>query len=92
MGLSDFFKKGEEKPVAKPAAPTPPNQTSTPINKEPVAPQQEIYEVKQGDSLSKLALQYYGDMKQWPKIFEANKNQISDPNKIKVGLKLIIPK
>ena len=89
MGLSDFFKKGEEKPVAKPTpAPTP----AAKVEKEPVAPQQEIYEVKKGDSLSKIALQYYGDMKQWPKIFEANKNQISDPNKIKIGLKLIIPK
>ncbi|HEX8547903.1 MAG TPA: LysM peptidoglycan-binding domain-containing protein [Cytophagaceae bacterium] len=90
MGLSDFFKKGEEKPVAKPATPTP---TPAPqVSNAPISPQQEIYEVKKGDSLSKVALQYYGDMKQWPKIFEANKNQISDPNKIKVGLKLIIPK
>lgn len=50
-----------------------------------------MYEVKQGDSLSKIALTFYGDSAQWPKIFEANKDQVKDPDLIYPGQKLRIP-
>jgi nucleoid-associated protein YgaU len=49
------------------------------------------YEVKSGDSLSKIAKQFYGDAGQYPKIFEANRDQLSDPDKIQPGQKLKIP-
>ena len=49
------------------------------------------YTVKSGDSLSKIAKQYYGDAGQWRKIFEANRGSISDPDKIQVGQELTIP-
>jgi|GEM_PF-156832 len=47
------------------------------------------YEVKSGDSLSKIAQNYQGVS--WQDIFEANKDQISDPDKIFPGQKLRIP-
>jgi len=47
--------------------------------------------VKPGDTLSKIAEQYYGDKSLYPQIFEANKDVLDDPNKIKVGQKLRIP-
>lgn len=47
------------------------------------------YEVKSGDSLSKIAQHYQGVS--WQDIFDANKDQISDPNKIFPGQKLRIP-
>jgi nucleoid-associated protein YgaU len=50
-----------------------------------------IYVVQKGDSLSKIAKEMYNDVKQWKKIFEANKTQIKNPDMIKVGQKLIIP-
>ena len=50
-----------------------------------------IYEVKSGDSLSKIAKAEYGDANAWPKIFEANKDILKDPNKIYPGQKLKIP-
>ena len=50
-----------------------------------------IYEVKSGDSLSKIAKHEYGDANAWPKIFEANKDILKDPNKIFPGQKLKIP-
>ena len=50
-----------------------------------------IYEVKSGDSLSKIAKKEYGDANAWKKIFEANKDLIKDPNKIFPGQKLKIP-
>lgn len=49
------------------------------------------YVVKAGDSLSKIAQQVYGDAKRWPEIYEANKNQIKDPNVIHPGQELRIP-
>lgn len=51
--------------------------------------QQEMYEIKSGDSLSKIA-QKYPNMT-WQKIQEANKDMITDPNKIYPGQKIIIP-
>jgi len=50
-----------------------------------------IYEVVSGDSLSKIAKKFYGDPMKYPKIFDANKDQLSDPDKIKPGQKLKIP-
>jgi len=50
-----------------------------------------LHEVKSGDTLSKIAKQFYGDAAKYPKIFEANRDQLSDPNLIKVGQKLKIP-
>lgn len=50
-----------------------------------------IYVVKSGDSLSKIAKREYGDAQQWPKIFEANKDILKDPDKIYPGQKLRIP-
>jgi nucleoid-associated protein YgaU len=50
-----------------------------------------IHEVVSGDTLSKIAKAVYGDASKYPKIFEANRDQLSDPDKIKVGQKLKIP-
>ncbi|MCW5576651.1 MAG: LysM peptidoglycan-binding domain-containing protein [Burkholderiales bacterium] len=50
-----------------------------------------IYEVVSGDSLSKIAKKEYGNANAWPKIFEANKDILKDPNKIYPGQKLKIP-
>jgi nucleoid-associated protein YgaU len=49
------------------------------------------HDVKSGDTLSKLAQNYYGDASLYPKIFEANKDTPKDPNMIRVGQKLRIP-
>jgi nucleoid-associated protein YgaU len=50
---------------------------------------EQIYEVKSGDSLSKIAKNYPGLT--WQKIYEANKDQIKDPDLIQPGQKLKIP-
>jgi len=49
-----------------------------------------IYKVIAGDTLSKIAKRYYGDANQYPRIFEANRDQLSDPDKIRVGQELKI--
>ena len=49
------------------------------------------YTVKPGDSLSKIAKQFYGDSDDYLRIFEANKDKLNDPNKIQIGQELVIP-
>jgi nucleoid-associated protein YgaU len=49
------------------------------------------YTVKAGDTLSKIAKAHYGDANQYSKIFEANLNQLKDPDKIFPGQVLVIP-
>ena len=51
----------------------------------------QTYEVKPGDTLSKISRQHYGDANEYMRIFYANRDQISDPNKIRAGQKLVIP-
>lgn len=55
------------------------------------APQATFYEVKSGDSLSKIAKAQYGDAMKYPVIFEANKPMLKDPDKIYPGQVLRIP-
>jgi len=51
----------------------------------------ETYEVKGGDTLSKISKQFYGDPNEYMRIFYANRDQLRDPDKIQVGQKLTIP-
>lgn len=51
-----------------------------------------FYEVKSGDSLSKIAKAHYGDAMKYNSIFEANKPMLTDPDKIYPGQVLRIPK
>ncbi|MCK0162028.1 LysM peptidoglycan-binding domain-containing protein [Allomuricauda sp. F6463D] len=47
--------------------------------------------VKSGESLSKIAKQYYGDPMKYTKIFDANTNILKDPNVIHPDQVLVIP-
>lgn len=49
------------------------------------------YTVKSGDTLSRIAKEHLGDANAYMKIFEANRDQLSDPDKIKPGQVLKIP-
>ncbi len=55
------------------------------------APAAQLYEVKSGDSLSKIANNIYGDPMKYKLIFEANQPMLKDPNMIFPGQKLRIP-
>jgi len=51
----------------------------------------QVYTVESGDSLSKIAKRFYGDANQYQKIFQANSDQLSDPDKIQVGQQIKLP-
>jgi nucleoid-associated protein YgaU len=57
----------------------------------PAASAGRTYTVKSGDTLSAIAKQHLGDANAYMKIFEANRDQLSDPNLIKPGQVLKIP-
>jgi nucleoid-associated protein YgaU len=57
----------------------------------PPVPEIKTYTVQPGDTLSKISKQFYGDANAYMKIFEANKDKLTDPNKIRVGQELKIP-
>ena len=54
-------------------------------------PKVEYYVIESGDTLGKIAKRYYGDAMQYPRLFEANREVIEDPDKIYVGQKIRIP-
>jgi nucleoid-associated protein YgaU len=49
------------------------------------------YTVVKGDSLSKIAKRLWGDASLWPRIYDANRTTISDPDLIHPGQVLNIP-
>jgi LysM repeat protein len=51
----------------------------------------QTYTVKSGDTLSKISQQFYGSANEYMRIFYANRDKLSDPDKIQVGQQLIIP-
>jgi LysM repeat protein len=76
------FMEEAEEPTPPPPEPLPP----------PPPPTKEvIYTVQPGDTLGKIARQYYGDGRRWPKIYEANRDILTSPSLIRPGQRLRIP-
>jgi nucleoid-associated protein YgaU len=55
-------------------------QVEEEIEVENPEPEADLYTVKSGDSLSKIAKQHYGDASKYPVIFEANRPMLQDPD------------
>ncbi|RPE80084.1 LysM peptidoglycan-binding domain-containing protein [Vulcaniibacterium tengchongense] len=52
---------------------------------------EQTYTVAQGDTLSHIAQRFYGKASRWKAIFEANRDQLDDPDRIRPGQVLKIP-
>ena len=50
-----------------------------------------VHKVEKGDTLSAISKKYYGNANKYMKIFEANRDVLTDPDKIKPGQQLTIP-
>ncbi len=61
------------------------------VKEEEKVKEPQVYVVQPGDSLSKIAKEVYGKAGRWKEIYEANKDQIKDPNLIRPGQELRIP-
>lgn len=63
------------------------------VNKTSAGPNQDVYTVQSGDSLSKIAKKHYGNANDWTKIYQANKSEIGDnPDLIRPGQRFVIPR
>lgn len=52
---------------------------------------EQTYIVEAGDTLSKISKQFYGEANLYMNIFEANRDKLTDPNRIQPGMELSIP-
>lgn len=74
-----------EESAASTAAPDEPETTLIP------ATGVQTHVVKKGETFFKLSRKYYGTDRRWREIWEANQNRVPNPDKLPVGIKLIIP-
>jgi hypothetical protein len=58
---------------------------------EATSPRDAMHQVMPGDDLHLIAGYYYGDARQWERIWRANRDQIKNPNVIERGALLRIP-
>ncbi len=79
---ADFSKVQSGSSTSAPEFKTPPAATPQPAR---------TYTVQSGDSLSAIAKREYGDASAWRRIFEANRDQIDNPDLIHPGQQLKIP-
>jgi LysM repeat protein len=50
-----------------------------------------VYEVRDADTLSRIAAKVYGDASAWQRIFDANRDLLDGPDDLSLGMRLIIP-
>ena len=61
------------------------------VRGEGLAPEGTSYTVQKGDTLSHIAKAHYGRASKWKAIFDANRDQLDDPDRIQPGQVLQIP-
>lgn len=57
----------------------------------PAAGNKVVYEVREEDTLSRIAAKVYGDASAWQRIFDANRDVLDGPDDLALGMRLIIP-
>lgn len=94
MGLFDFFKK-KPKPDDKQEKPFEGSWDSETLEHDEAQAKQVTEEqhhvVQEGESLSRIAEKYYGSTERWQLVYDANRDQIDDPDFIQPGQRLYIP-
>ncbi|CAA9891594.1 conserved hypothetical protein [Candidatus Methylobacter favarea] len=88
----DYFgDKDDEKQAAKPEPSIPAAGAAAASAGAPETPAGRTYTVVSGDTLSRIAKQFYHDANQWPRIFDANRDLLNNPDRISPGQHLRIP-
>ena len=81
-----------EKPVADAEKPVAGAEKVAVGNMPPEPTASTVYVVKSGDTLGKIAQQHYGSARHSGVIFKANADILKNPNQLRPGMKLIVPK
>jgi nucleoid-associated protein YgaU len=100
----DDLEASQSEPVNEPVyiQPQPVNEPTPSVASEDIEPAEKVYLerkyetqkfyiVRKGDTLSRISRIYYGSPNKWYKIYEANRDQLNDPDMLKPGMKLRIP-
>jgi len=91
---------GEEKTILVSKPPLTSQAKATPVSTKAAQPSSptpakaakgDEYTIKAGDTLAKLAEQYYGSAGKWERMYEANRESIKNPNYVFIGQKITIP-
>jgi nucleoid-associated protein YgaU len=65
---------------------------SKPVRSNPAIPANAtVHLIQDGETLSDIASDYLGSAHKWMQIWEANKTRIPNPNRLKVGVSIVIP-
>ena len=72
-------------------------QDLSPPQNTPVETRQKIktnllHIVRSGETLSEIAQDYLGSSRHWRRLLEANRQVLTDPNKIRPGMKIVVPR
>jgi len=84
-------------PSTTPAMASPAYTEEAPILQEEVASVETVsevgqkYTVQKNDTLQKISMKYFGTTKNWYKIYQANKDVLSGPDKLYPGQTITIP-
>jgi len=88
LSLDENLKIGQKLKLPAASAKDP---ARLPAEQQAAATGSRVYVVKEGDTLSTIASKELGSSKKWTEIYELNRARISDPARIKVGMKLTLP-
>jgi nucleoid-associated protein YgaU len=80
MGLFDIFRKKDDNERDSATAAPPVGRISG-----------RTYTVSRGDTLASIAQREYGDSQQWVRIYDANRDFISNPDVLYPGQRLRLP-
>lgn len=75
----------------RPMQPPQPGAIPPPMTSAGTASSQRTHTVGHGETLTGIAHHYYGKASEYQKIFDANRDKLSDPDKVREGMTLIIP-
>ena len=87
----------ETQPDAPERPSAPPSQELSPLRNTPVETRQKIktnrlHIVRPGETLSGIARDYLGSSRHWPRLLEINRQVLTHPDKIRPGMKIVVPR
>ncbi len=90
-GPTDLPDPDDLRPISVPEQPKPRAESPAPSASGRELPSVRKYQIKPGDSLERIAVCFYGTRKAVNFILGANRDRIANPNRVPVGLTIVLP-
>ena len=95
MGLLDFFKNNKQEEQPKQEKPFEGSWDSDAAaddkRQAEIVAEEQYHVVQEGESLSKIAEKYYNNPNRWQLIYDANRDEVENPDRIHPGQRLFHP-